>query len=69
MFGFVFKKQNTFFKNCCARLNFDPFLTPMTTRKAAILQNFVEAVLNLFMKLSTSTVIKLVNLGVKLEAI
>ena len=69
MFGLVFKKQNTFFKNCCARLNFDLFLTPMTTRKTAILQNFVEAVLNLFMKLPTSTGTKLVYLGIELEAI
>ena len=38
-------------------------------RTAAILLNFVEAVLNLFMKLQTSTTIKLVNLGIKLEII
>ena len=69
MFGLVFKKQNTFFKNCCARLNFDPFSTPITTRTAAILQNFFEAILNLFMKLPTSTVTKLVNLGIILVAI
>ena len=31
--------------------------------------NFVEAVLNLFMKLQTSTLIKLDNLDIKLEVI
>ena len=42
MFGLVFKEKNTFFKNCCARLNFDPFLTPTMTRTAAILPDFTE---------------------------
>ena len=56
-------------KKWCARLIFDPFSAPRTTRMGVILLNFVEAVLNLFMKLQTSTLIKLDNLDIKLEVI
>ena len=42
------------------RLIFDPFFGAEAIAK---LLNFVEAVLNLFMKLQTSNVIKLDNLG------
>ena len=44
------------------RLIFDPFFGAEVDAK---LLNFVEAVLNLFMKLQTSNVIKLDNLGDK----
>ena len=44
------------------RLIFDPFFGAEADAK---LVNFVEAVLNLFMKLQTSNVIKLDNLGDK----
>ena len=47
------------------RSDFRRFLTPT----ASIFLNFVEAVLNLFMKLQTSSVTKLVNLGIILGEI
>ena len=58
-----------FLKKSSARLIFDPFLAPRTTPTVTILLNFVEAIANLFLKLQTSNVIKLDNLGVILKKI
>ena len=53
----------------CAGPIFDPIFRRFLTLTASIFLNFVEAILNLFMKLQTSTLIKLDNLDIKLEVI
>ena len=52
-----------------ARLIFDPFLAPRTKRTAEILLYFFEDIVNLFIKLQTYTVTKLVNLRINLKVI
>ena len=52
-----------------ARLIFDPIFAKHSTLTTSIFLNFVEDIVNLFMKLQTSIVTKLVNLDIKLEVI
>ena len=71
-----FECQEKFYKSkiidnkiCCAGLIFDPIFAKNSTPTSSIFLDLVEAVGNLFMKPQTSTVTKLVNLGIKLEVI
>ena len=55
--------------DCWLRLTFDPFSAIFDYRKNEDDMNFVEAVLNLFMKHQTSNITVFDNLGVKLSEI
>ena len=58
-----------FINFCYARLKFRSDFRQIRRFLMLHPPNFVEAVLNLFMKLQTSTLIKLDNLDIKLEVI
>ena len=57
------------FSTSCPTVSFSIRFSPNSAIFNLNLSKFVEVVLNLFMKLQTSTISNLVNLGIKLEII